>query len=50
MRRGEVRLHPVAGQDSHMIASAARADSLVHIRRGDGEIAAGEAVPYLPLR
>ena len=47
---GEVRLHPVAGQDSHMIASAARADSLVHIRRGDGEIAAGEAVPYLPLR
>ena len=33
-----------------MIASAARADSLVHIRRGDGEAAAGEAVPYLPLR
>jgi molybdopterin molybdotransferase len=47
---GEVRLHPVAGQDSHMIASAARADSLVHIRHGAGEVAAGEAVPYLPLR
>jgi molybdopterin molybdotransferase len=46
---GEVRLHPVAGQDSHMIASAARADSLVHIRHGAGEVSAGELVPYLPL-
>jgi molybdopterin molybdotransferase len=47
---GEVRLHPVAGQDSHMIASAARADSLVHIRHGAGEVGAGELAPYLPLR
>jgi molybdopterin molybdotransferase len=48
-RDGEVRLTPVAGQDSHMIASAARADTLVHIRRGEGTVAAGETVPYLPL-
>jgi molybdopterin molybdotransferase len=46
---GETRLTPLAGQDSHMIASAARADTLVHIRRGEGTVAAGEAVPYLPL-
>jgi molybdopterin molybdotransferase len=44
-----VHVHPVAGQDSHMIASAARADALVHIRRGSGEVPAGEPVPYVAL-
>jgi molybdopterin molybdotransferase len=46
---GEVRLHPVAGQDSHMIVSAAHADALVHVARGDGAVEAGAEVRYLPL-
>ena len=45
-----VLLEPLSGQESHMIAEAARADSLVFIPRGDGEQAAGSAVRYLPLR
>ncbi len=44
-----VELEPVAGQDSHMIVRAASADALVLAPRGDGEIAAGERVRYLPL-
>jgi hypothetical protein len=32
-----------------MIARAAGADALVWIQRGDGEVAAGSAVRYLPL-
>jgi molybdopterin molybdotransferase len=42
-------LEPVGGQESHMIARAAEADALVLVPRGDGEIAAGESVRYLPL-
>ncbi len=42
-------LHPVAGQDSHMIVRAAGADSLVHVPRGTDEIAAGDRVRYLRL-
>jgi molybdopterin molybdotransferase len=44
-----VELVPVVGQESHMIVRAARADALVHIEAGDGEIAAGSSVPYLRL-
>ena len=44
-----VVLEPIAGQESHMIARAATADALVHAPRGDGELAAGETVRYLPL-
>jgi molybdopterin molybdotransferase len=44
-----VSLEPIRGQESHMIARAAAADALVHVPRGDGEIAAGAAVRYLPL-
>jgi molybdopterin molybdotransferase len=44
-----VTLEPVTGQESHMIAAAANADALVLAPRGDGELAAGEAVRYLPL-
>jgi molybdopterin biosynthesis enzyme len=29
---------------------AASADALVHVPRGEGELAAGEPVEYLPLR
>ena len=44
-----VVLEPVAGQESHMIVRAAGADALVFAPRGEGEIAAGELVRYLPL-
>ncbi len=44
-----VALEPVMGQESHMIARAAAADALVLVPRGDGEVAAGETVRYLPL-
>jgi molybdopterin molybdotransferase len=44
-----VLLEPVTGQESHMIAAAANADALVLAPRGDGELAAGEPVRYLPL-
>lgn len=44
-----VLLEPVTGQESHMIVRAASADALVHVPRGVGEIAAGDAVRYLDL-
>lgn len=44
-----LELHPLEGQESHMIARAASADALVHVPRGEGELAAGAAVRYLPL-
>lgn len=44
-----VELQPIAGQESHMIVRSAAADALVHIPRGDGVVAAGAAVRYLPL-
>lgn len=46
---GQPVLEPLSGQESHMIARAAAADALVLIPRGDGELAAGEAVRYLRL-
>ncbi len=45
-----VLLEPLTGQESHMIARAAAADALVLAPRGDGELAAGSIVRYLPLR
>jgi molybdopterin molybdotransferase len=42
-------LHPVEGQDSHMIVRAAAADAIVHVPRGEGTVPAGSAVRYLPL-
>jgi molybdopterin molybdotransferase len=47
---GGTLLEPVSGQESHMIARAAAADALVLVPCGDGELAAGEVVRYLPLR
>ena len=44
-----VELVPVLGQESHMIVRAARANALVHIEAGEGEIPAGSFVPYLRL-
>jgi len=49
-REGDtVVLHPVRGQESHMIVRAAAADALVHVPRGAGELPAGATVRYLPL-
>ncbi len=42
-------LEPVAGQQSHMIVRAAAADALVHVPRGNGELAAGSRVSWLRL-
>jgi molybdopterin molybdotransferase len=42
-------LEAIVGQESHMIARAAAADALVHVPRGEGEIAVGDAVRYLAL-
>ena len=44
-----VELVPVAGQESHMIVRAARADALIHLKRGEGDLPAGSPVPYLRL-
>ena len=44
-----VVLTPVTGQESHMIVRAARADALVHVPRGEGELAIGATVRYLRL-
>jgi molybdopterin molybdotransferase len=43
-------LEPLTGQESHMIARAAGADALVLVPSGEGELATGERVRYLPLR
>jgi molybdopterin molybdotransferase len=42
-------IEPVTGQESHMIVRAAGADALLFAPRGDGELAAGSSVRYLPL-
>jgi molybdopterin molybdotransferase len=42
-------VQPLRGQESHMIARAAHANALVLVPRGDGELAAGAAVSWLPL-
>jgi molybdopterin biosynthesis enzyme len=49
LRDDGVALTPVAGQESHMIVRAATADVLVHVPRGEGELATGSPVRYLRL-
>jgi molybdopterin molybdotransferase len=44
-----IALEPLTGQESHMIARTAAADALVHVPRGEGELAAGEIVSWLRL-
>jgi molybdopterin molybdotransferase len=44
-----VVLHPVTGQESHMIVRAAEADALVLVPPGEGDLAAGAPVRYLPV-
>jgi molybdopterin molybdotransferase len=47
---GVVHLEPTTGQESHMIASAARANSLIHVAAGEGAVAVGSEVFFLALR
>jgi molybdopterin molybdotransferase len=42
-------LEPVMGQESHMIVQSGAADALVHVPRGNGELAAGSTVRWLRL-
>jgi molybdopterin molybdotransferase len=42
-------LDPVLGQESHMIVRTGRAGALAWIPAGEGELAAGSAVRFLPL-
>jgi molybdopterin molybdotransferase len=42
-------LEPIVGQESHMIVRSAAADALVHIPRGNGDLAAGSSVQWLRL-
>jgi molybdopterin molybdotransferase len=44
-----VGLEPLIGQESHMIVRSSAADALVHVPRGNGELAAGSSVRWLPL-
>ena len=44
-----VVLEPLRGQESHMIVRASGAGALVHVPRGNGELAAGAPVRYLEL-
>jgi len=42
-------VEPILGQESHMIVRSATADALVHVPRGEGELAAGSRVAWLRL-
>jgi molybdopterin molybdotransferase len=44
-----VVLEAITGQESHMIVRASSADALVHVPRGEGEIAAGQIVRYVAV-
>jgi len=46
---GGTLLDPVAGQESHMIVRSSAASALVHVPRGDGELAAGTHVGWVRL-
>jgi molybdopterin molybdotransferase len=44
-----VVLEPVVGQESHMIVRSSSADALVHVPRGNGELAAGSSARWFRL-
>jgi molybdopterin molybdotransferase len=46
---GSVMVDPLPGRESHMIASAARADALVAVEAGAGELSAGEEIRYIAI-
>ena len=45
----EVVLEPIVGQESHMIVRSSAAGALVHVPRGNGELAAGTTARWLRL-
>jgi molybdopterin molybdotransferase len=45
----EVLLEPLPGRESHMIASAARADALVQVQAGSDELSVGDEIRYIAL-
>jgi molybdopterin molybdotransferase len=45
----EVVLEPLPGRESHMIASAARADALLEVQAGSGELNVGDEIRYIAL-
>jgi molybdopterin molybdotransferase len=45
----EKALEALPGQESHMIVRAGRANALVWVEAGDGELSAGSPVRFLPL-
>jgi molybdopterin molybdotransferase len=49
-REGDtVVVDPLPGRESHMIASAARANALVAVEAGEGEAAVGEEIRYIAI-
>jgi molybdopterin molybdotransferase len=46
---GRLVVDPLRGQESHMIARSSAADALVLVPRGEGELAAGATVSYVPV-
>jgi molybdopterin molybdotransferase len=42
-------VEPLAGRESHLIVRAGRADALIQVAAGTGELAAGEDIRYIPL-
>ena len=42
-------VEPLAGRESHLIVSAGRADALVQVEAGTGELPAGAEIRYIPL-
>jgi molybdopterin biosynthesis enzyme len=42
-------LETLSGQESHMIVRAGRANALVWVEAGEGELGAGSPVRYLPI-
>ena len=46
---GAIVVEPFAGRESHLIVSAGRADALVQVEAGTGELAAGDEIRYIPL-
>jgi molybdopterin biosynthesis enzyme len=47
--RDDVVVEPLAGQESHMIVRAGRANALLSVEPGEGELAAGSPARFLPL-
>jgi molybdopterin molybdotransferase len=49
-REGDtVLVEPLSGRESHLIARAGRADALIVVEAGEGELSAGGQVRYIPL-